>query len=108
MDRFYEKIPIDSEKERDSVTVYSKVTAKIDAVGRQEMRNELLRQEIERLKATEEGINEITQKTDREIDILHRYNEIKDAAHELIGTLKTMRGTTSTAIYKEFGISLDD
>lgn len=42
------------------------------------------------------------------IDLLHKYNHIKDLAQELFGVLAIMRQITVTELYSEFGLDLDD
>jgi hypothetical protein len=42
------------------------------------------------------------------IDMLHQYNEIKDTGQTLLGKLAELKGTTTKAMYEEFGLSLDD
>lgn len=105
--RFYIKIPIAADEGGSALTVYSRVSAKNDVLERQRVRNQLLRIEKEKLLKEAKGPPK-SAKTLREIDILHRYNEIKDTAHELIGALNAMRGTTATDLYEEFGLNLDD
>ena len=104
--RLYFKIPIAADKGGSGLMVYSKVSAKNDILERQRLRNQLLRNERDKL--LKQAESQKPAKTQREIDILHRYNEIKDTAHELIGALNGMRGTTSTDLYEEFGLNLDD
>lgn len=39
---------------------------------------------------------------------LHDYNAVKDAGQALLGRLAVLRGTTTKALYPEFGLQLDD
>ncbi|KAJ2366892.1 swi5-like zinc finger protein [Coemansia sp. RSA 2611] len=45
---------------------------------------------------------------DQNIDRLHRYNDIKDAAQTLFGKLAELKGQTVKEIYGEYGVGLDD
>ena len=42
------------------------------------------------------------------IDALHEYNEIKDVGQMLLGKIAELEGTTTTALYKRFGLDLDN
>ena len=44
----------------------------------------------------------------RHIDKLHEYNEIKDVGQMLIGRVAELQGTTTTALYGQFGLSVED
>lgn len=42
------------------------------------------------------------------IDKLHEYNEVKDMGQLLLGKMAEVEGTTTTALYEQFGLGLDD
>lgn len=44
----------------------------------------------------------------RHIEKLHEYNEMKDVGQMLIGRLAELQGTTTNALYGQFGLSLED
>ncbi|KAF9483464.1 hypothetical protein BDN70DRAFT_301812 [Pholiota conissans] len=44
----------------------------------------------------------------RHIQLLHRYNEAKDAAQILIGRLATIKQTTIRQIHEDYGLNDDD
>ena len=44
----------------------------------------------------------------RHIDKLHEYNEVKDVGQMLIGRLAELQGTTTNALYGQFGLNLED
>jgi len=109
--RFYIKIPLNSSDNETSngLKVYSKVSAKNDCLERQRMRNRILQLEKQKLMEMEKShTTEEKQQSQHQHDIMHRYNEVKDMAHELIGTLNRMRGTSSKQLYEQFGLNLDD
>ena len=47
---------------------------------------------------------EYDEKIQVQIDRLHRFNEAKDAAQEILGRLASMRGVAISSLYEEFGI----
>lgn len=42
------------------------------------------------------------------IDKLHEYNEMKDMGQLLLGKIAEVEGTTTAALYEQFGLELDD
>ena len=42
------------------------------------------------------------------IDLLHRYNDLKDAGQALLGKLAEMEGTTTRSMYAKYKLSDDD
>lgn len=56
--------------------------------------------------------NHVTRYSEEElqqhIQKLHEYNEIKDVGQLLIGKLAELNGTTTRAMYQEFGLDLED
>ena len=42
------------------------------------------------------------------IELLHRYNDMKDAGQLLIGRIAEIEGTTTKALYTAFGLELSD
>jgi hypothetical protein len=42
------------------------------------------------------------------IDLLHRYNDLKDAGQAMLGKLAELEGTTTRAMYERFGLDADD
>ncbi len=42
------------------------------------------------------------------IEKLHQYNEVKDMGQLLLGKLAEVEGTTTTALYDQFGLELND
>lgn len=42
------------------------------------------------------------------IEKLHEYNEVKDMGQLLLGKLAEVEGTTTTALYDQFGLELND
>ncbi|PFX25679.1 DNA repair protein SWI5 homolog [Stylophora pistillata] len=73
--------------------------------------------EIETLKAKLEILdNEIKDLSEeysekelqQQIQMLHEYNEIKDVGQLLLGKLAEIDGTTTRAMYQEFGLDTDD
>ena len=42
------------------------------------------------------------------IDTLHEYNEVKDMGQLLLGKLAEVEGTTTAALYEQFGLGLED
>ncbi|KAL9988710.1 hypothetical protein ACROYT_G003186 [Oculina patagonica] len=76
-----------------------------------------LLEEIESLEAKLEILNKDIAELSKEyseeelqlhIQKLHEYNEIKDVGQLLIGKLAEIDGTTTRAMYQEFGLDLDD
>jgi len=42
------------------------------------------------------------------IDLLHRYNDLKDAGQAMLGRLAELEGTTTRAMYAKFDLDMDD
>merc|ERR550525_99734 len=104
---FYIKIPVNSKdnESENGLKVYSKSSAMNDCLERQRLRNRILQLEKERLMEMQKSsTTEEKKQTQRQHDIMHRYNEVKDMAHEFIGTLNRMRGTSSKQLYEQFGL----
>ncbi|XP_063067453.1 DNA repair protein SWI5 homolog [Engraulis encrasicolus] len=53
-----------------------------------------------------EGMN--IEELDEHIELLHEYNDIKDAAQTLLGQLARVRGVTTAELYSQFGLELED
>ncbi|XP_074628777.1 DNA repair protein SWI5 homolog [Acropora palmata] len=75
----------------------------LDEVRCLEEKLEVLNKQIKEL--SEEYCEEELQE---HIDKLHEYNEIKDVGQLLIGKLAEIDGTTTKAMYQEFGLDLED
>ncbi|KAJ1814112.1 swi5-like zinc finger protein [Coemansia sp. RSA 2599] len=54
------------------------------------------------------SVEQARQVSDKHIDRLHRYNDIKDAGQILFGKLAELRGKTVKEVYKEYGVDTDD
>ncbi|XP_068735658.1 DNA repair protein SWI5 homolog [Montipora capricornis] len=75
----------------------------LDQIQTLEEKLEVLNKEVEELsKEYCEG------ELQEHIDKLHEYNEIKDVGQLIIGKLAEIDGTTTKAMYQEFGLDLDD
>ncbi|XP_065830376.1 DNA repair protein SWI5 homolog [Oscarella lobularis] len=66
-----------------------------------------------RLSELQEDIAKLSETYDetelqKQIDTLHEYNEIKDVGQMLFGKLAEVKGTTTSAVYSEFELDLDD
>ena len=48
------------------------------------------------------------QHVDHHIDVLHRYNEIKDVVQALMGKCAEIEGKTTKDMYEKFGLELQD
>ncbi|GLB43543.1 putative swi5 [Lyophyllum shimeji] len=74
----------------------------------QEARISALLAEIDKLQR-ELGEHEDAEKIAKHhIQLLHRYNEAKDATQILIGRLATLRGTTVRQIHEDLDLNGDD
>ena len=77
---------------------------------KQKLRNKLLKNERDRLNELNRKTNNNLKKDDKMIDILHKYNEIKDVAQQLMGALIKTRpeGTMIKDLYPEFDLEISD
>ena len=67
----------------------------------------------EQLATAESEITELSQdhcedELQQYIDRLHEYNEIKDVGQLLLGKMAEVQGTTTAALYQQFGLDTDD
>lgn len=78
---------------------------------------EVLAEEVEKLREKLEKVEEerstleenySEEELQGHIDKLHEYNEVKDMGQLLLGKLAEIEGTTTTALYEQFGLELDD
>ena len=86
--------------------------------SKREQRSEQLSRDVEKLKTQlkeiDRNIEELTASGCRDdelqlhIDALHEYNEVKDVGQMLLGKIAEIEGTTTTALYKRFGLELDN
>jgi len=73
-----------------------------------------LEEEIERLQEEEKKLKDVHSGTDVEadmlayIDLLHRYNELKDAGQILLGKLAEIEGVTTKDMYERYSLDLED
>ena len=76
---------------------------------KQKLRVQLLKNERDRLKQQNRETNNNLKKDPKMIDILHKYNEIKDHSQILMGELLKLRtGAMIKDLYPEFGLELTD
>ncbi|XP_028273107.1 DNA repair protein SWI5 homolog isoform X2 [Parambassis ranga] len=75
-----------------------------EEVAELERQRERLDAEIAQLEAEGYRVDELEQ----HIDMLHEYNDIKDIGQLLLGRIAAHRGTTTRALYPQFGLELDD
>merc|ERR1712135_8514 len=78
-----------------------------------EGQQQMLEEKLQRLQAIEaeldEEINKRTKKdTDRHIDKLHEYNDLKDACQTIFGRLAELDQVTVKEIYERYDLNLDD
>jgi len=60
-----------------------------------------LQEQVDSLKWVEEAYSTQVQ---GHIERLHEYNEVKDTTQELLGRLAMQKGTTTTALYQDYGL----
>ncbi|KAJ2354890.1 swi5-like zinc finger protein [Coemansia sp. RSA 2618] len=53
-------------------------------------------------------VDEARRLNDENIERLHRYNDIKDAAQKLFGKLAELKGKTVKDMYEEYGVGVND
>eukprot|EP01083_Nonionella_stella_P168222 567335_1 len=75
---------------------------------KQRLKIHLLQKERDRLIEINKKTNKNLTKNQQMIDILHQYNEIKDIAQKLMGTMNEIKGTTTKELYESFGLNLTD
>lgn len=75
-----------------------------EEVAELQRRSAQLDTEIAQLEAEGYKVEEL----DHHIDMLHEYNDLKDIGQTLLGRIAALRGTTTQALYKQFGLELDD
>ncbi|KAJ1727907.1 swi5-like zinc finger protein [Coemansia sp. Benny D160-2] len=54
------------------------------------------------------SLDEARRMNEEHIDLLHRYNDIKDAGQILFGKLAELKGKTVKEVYMDYGVSLED
>ena len=92
----------------DILPIYYHGKAINNDIMKQKLRIKLLQHERDRLQEINRKTNNNLQKNPKMIKILHEYNEIKDVAQQLMGTLNQMRGSLTKELYQEFGLELSD
>lgn len=76
---------------------------------RQEYANFLeLKESLESELCTLKSNSELQGSMKEIMELLHEYNDIKDAAQVVLGALATMRGVTVASLHKEFDLPLKD
>ncbi len=65
-------------------------------------------EEIIQLKARYEKEKKTNNLQKKYIDTLHKYNEAKDMAQELLGSIAQNKGTLLKHLYEDMGISEDE
>ncbi|XP_078502699.1 DNA repair protein SWI5 homolog [Lissotriton helveticus] len=60
--------------------------------------------EVQQLMAEGYCVDEL----DEHIEVLHEYNDLKDAGQLLMGRLAVLRGVTTKDVYKEFDLDVED
>lgn len=68
----------------------------------------LLREELLRELDQVANLEDKKKKIDRHIESLHKYNEIKDTAQEILGKLAELKGATTKDMYELFDLKLTD
>ncbi|KAJ2889115.1 Swi5 protein [Coemansia asiatica] len=54
------------------------------------------------------SVEQARQETDKHIDRLHRYNDIKDVGQVLFGKLAELHGKTVKEMYEKYGVDTSD
>eukprot|EP01084_Bolivina_argentea_P261408 441716_1 len=87
-------IKVPSNSNENVLKIYLNYNAINNDLEKQRLRVKLLQNERDRLNEMNKKTNNNLKKDKKMIDILHKYNEIKDVAQKLMGTLNQMKGTT--------------
>lgn len=111
------KLPSQVPRTKPSITPLSSRRAARISGKRQGLDLEVLAEEVEKLREKLEKVEEerstleenySEEELQGHIDKLHEYNEVKDMGQLLLGKLAEIEGTTTTALYEQFGLELDD
>ncbi|ORX43654.1 hypothetical protein BCR36DRAFT_586587 [Piromyces finnis] len=69
---------------------------------------EELKIKLSKLQSSDKNYEEYKPEYEEYINLLHEYNEIKDAGQILMGRLAELEGTTTKSIYSEYHMDLED
>ena len=56
----------------------------------------------------EDGMKQIKQELKQHVNLIHKYNELKDATVLLLGKLAMTQGVTVKSLYDQFGLQTED
>lgn len=82
-----------------------------DMSGSQEVCSDETKRLLEEMATLDQEIQKLgdVQKLREErMNLLHQYNDVKDAAQTIIGTLAEAKGVTFKSIHEEYGLPLND
>ncbi|RKP19031.1 Swi5-domain-containing protein [Rozella allomycis CSF55] len=72
-----------------------------------QMKIDSLQQEVDE-KMDELEIIDIENEYKDYLNLVHTYNDLKDAGQKIIGILAVNKGVTSRELYKDFDLNIDD